>query len=96
MPEARAPGRPRAQLPEVDTDTDRRVGRAHHARKELFTRALRAGTLTLQEVDRALPPGTLSDAERWLFHASLRAAGIALVDERTGVTDLGGHPGGGV
>ncbi len=77
-----------------NTDTERRVGRAHHARKELFARALREGTLTLQEVDRALPPGTLSDAERWLFHASLRAAGVILVDEVTGTVDHGIHPGG--
>ena len=70
------------------------MGSAHHARKELFTRALREGSLSLQEVERALPPGTLSDAERWLLYASLRAAGITLVDEASGVADHGVQPSG--
>jgi len=91
----RAGARPRVvPVDQTDTESGRRVGRAHHARKEFFTRALREGALTLQEVDRALPPGTLSDAERWLFHTSLRAAGVSLVDEETGTVDRGFPPGG--
>jgi len=56
--------------------------RSHRARKALFQRGIRRGTLTVGEIDRALPPGSLTDAERWLLFYSLRASGVEIVDER--------------
>ena len=53
---------------------------SHAARKALFTRALRRGWLRLDEIDAALPSGTLSEAERWLLLASLKAADVELRD----------------
>jgi hypothetical protein len=53
---------------------------AHEARKALFQLGIRRGHLSLDEVDRALPPGSLSPAERWLLFYSLRAAGVAIRD----------------
>jgi hypothetical protein len=58
--------------------------RTHRARKELFQRGIQQGSLTIQEIERALPDGTLSDSERWLLYYSLRASGVALRDESTG------------
>ncbi|HET9596803.1 MAG TPA: RNA polymerase sigma factor region1.1 domain-containing protein [Anaeromyxobacteraceae bacterium] len=55
--------------------------RSHRARKALFQRGIQRGTLTVAEIDRALPPGSLSDAERWLLFYSLRASGVEIVDE---------------
>jgi hypothetical protein len=60
-----------------------RSSRSHSARKELFQRGIQRGRLTVQEIERALPAGTLSDAERWLLYYSLRAAGVEIRDERT-------------
>ena len=51
---------------------------SHLARKALFARGIRRGWLLLAEIGRALPPGTLSEAERWLLFASLRAAKVEL------------------
>jgi sigma-70-like protein len=56
--------------------------RSHRARKALFQQGIRRGTLTVGEIDRALPPGSLTDAERWLLFYSLRASGVEIVDER--------------
>ncbi len=53
---------------------------SHEARKALFQLGIRRGTLTLDEIDRALPPGSLSPAERWLLFYSLRAAGVEILD----------------
>jgi hypothetical protein len=53
---------------------------SHEARKALFQLGIRRGTLTLAEIDRALPPGSLSPAERWLLFFSLRAAGVEIRD----------------
>lgn len=53
---------------------------AHRARKELFQRGIRQGTLTVQEIERALPEGSLTDAERWLLYYSLRASGVEIRD----------------
>ncbi len=53
---------------------------SHEARKALFQIGIRRGHLTVDEVDRALPPGTLSPAERWLLFYSLRAAGVEIRD----------------
>lgn len=76
----------------METGTGREGGEVHAARKALFTKGLRTGFLSLQEVELALPTGSLSDAERWLFYASLRAAGVELRDEQTGLVDRGLHP----
>ena len=54
---------------------------AHEARKTLFQVGLRRGHLTVSEIDEALPPGSLSPAERWLLFYSLRAAGVEIRDE---------------
>jgi hypothetical protein len=67
--------------PEGDGDAEGDTSSCSHAaRKALFTRALRRGWLRLDEIDAALPSGTLSEAERWLLLASLRAADVELRD----------------
>lgn len=58
-----------------------KIGRSHRARKQLFQRGLRRGFLTIQEIETALPPGSLTAAERWLLYYSLRAAEIEIRDE---------------
>jgi hypothetical protein len=57
-----------------------KTSRSHRARKELFQRGIRQGTLTVQEIERALPAGSLTDAERWLLYYSLRASGVEIRD----------------
>jgi Sigma-70 factor, region 1.1 len=57
-----------------------RIGRSHKARKALFTRGIRRGFLTVEEIDEALPPGSLTDAERWLLYYSLHAARVEVLD----------------
>ncbi len=64
---------------------------SHEARKALFQLGIQRGHLTLGEIDRALPPGTLSPAERGLLFYSLRAAGVEIRDERGEAVD--GIPG---
>lgn len=56
------------------------VSQSHEARKRLFQVGIQRGWLTTSEIDRALPPGSLSPAERWLLFYSLRAAGVDLRD----------------
>lgn len=68
---------------------DNRIGKSYLARKMLFKKGLREGRLTVQEIEEALPPGTLTAAERWLLYYSLRAARVELVDEVTGEIDPG-------
>jgi len=71
--------------------TTLKIGREHKARKALFTKGLRRGFLTLAEIDEALPPGSLSDAERWLLFYSLHAARVEIHDgegHRLGLEDL--------
>ena len=58
-----------------------RSSRSHRARKELFQRGIQRGILTIQEIERALPAGSLTDAERWLLYYSLHASGVELRDE---------------
>ncbi|MGC3998977.1 MAG: hypothetical protein QM767_16640 [Anaeromyxobacter sp.] len=53
---------------------------SHEARKALFQRGIREGHLTVDEIDRSLPQGSLSAAERWLLFYSLRAAGVEIRD----------------
>ena len=57
-----------------------KTSRSHRARKELFQRGIRQGTLTVEEIERALPAGSLTDAERWLLYYSLRASGVEIRD----------------
>jgi hypothetical protein len=59
-----------------------KIGRSHKARKALFTRGIRRGFLTVEEIDEALPTGSLTDAERWLLYYSLHAARVEVLDRR--------------
>jgi hypothetical protein len=59
-----------------------KIGRSHKARKALFTRGIRRGVLSLDEIDEALPAGSLTDAERWLLFYSLHAARVEILDGR--------------
>lgn len=68
------------------------IGKSYLARKQLFAKGIREGRLTVQEIERALPPGSLTAAERWLLYYSLRAAQVEIVDEATGQVDRGFHP----
>jgi hypothetical protein len=68
---------------------ENRIGKSYVARKALFAKGLREGRLTVQEIESALPPGTLTAAERWLLYYSLRAAQVEIVDEVTGQVDHG-------
>ncbi|MGQ0504734.1 MAG: RNA polymerase sigma factor region1.1 domain-containing protein [Myxococcaceae bacterium] len=70
---------------------DNRIGKSYVARKALFHKGLREGRLTVQEIEEALPDGTLTAAERWLLYYSLRAAEVEIIDEETGVIDHGLH-----
>ena len=60
---------------------------SHEARKALFQLGIRRGTLSVEEIDRALPPGSLTPAERWLLFFSLRAAGVEIRER--GAADAG-------
>jgi hypothetical protein len=68
---------------------------SHEARKALFQLGIRRGNLTLAEIDRALPPGSLSPAERWLLFFSLRAAGVEIRDGSGDPVELSKEPPGG-
>jgi hypothetical protein len=57
-----------------------KIGRSHKARKALFARGIRRGFLSLDEIDEALPSGSLTDSERWLLFYSLRAARVEIRD----------------
>jgi hypothetical protein len=57
-----------------------RGSESHEARKTLFQLGIRRGWLELAEIDRALPAGSLTPAERWLLFYSLRAAGVQIRD----------------
>jgi hypothetical protein len=66
---------------------------SHEARKALFQLGIRRGHLTVNEIDRSLPSGSLSPSERWLLFYSLRAAGVEIRDDRgTTVDALPGEP----
>jgi hypothetical protein len=64
----------------------------HAARKALFQLGIGRGHLSLDEIDRALPPGSMSPAERWLLFYSLRASGVEI--REGAVLDRPGSPGG--
>jgi hypothetical protein len=68
---------------------ENRIGKSYTARKALFAKGLREGRLTVQEIEEALPAGTLTAAERWLLYYSLRAAQVEIIDEVTGQVDHG-------
>ncbi|MDC0708049.1 RNA polymerase sigma factor region1.1 domain-containing protein [Stigmatella sp. ncwal1] len=68
---------------------ENRIGKSYVARKALFAKGLRDGRLTVQEIEEALPSGTLTAAERWLLYYSLRAAQVEIIDEVTGQVDHG-------
>src|SRR6478672_8694432 len=68
---------------------ENRIGKSYVARKALFAKGLKEGRLTVQEIETALPAGTLTAAERWLLYYSLRAAQVEIVDEETGQVDHG-------
>jgi Sigma-70 factor, region 1.1 len=65
---------------------------SHEARKNLFQLGIRRGHLTLDEIDRALPPGTLSPSERWLLFYSLRAAGVEIRDREGASVEVPREP----
>lgn len=72
-----------------------KIGRSHKSRKALFTRGLRRGFLTLDEIEEALPSGSLTDAERWLLFYSLHAARVEVHDgdgRRVGLEELRPRP----
>lgn len=60
-----------------------KIGKSHLARKELFRKGVRKGFLTVEEIESALPPGTLTVAERWLLYYSLRAAEIEIIGDES-------------
>lgn len=66
---------------------DVKIGKSYLARKKLFAKGLKDGRLTVQEIEEALPSGTLTAAERWLLYYSLKAAEVDIVDEVTGEVD---------
>ena len=65
---------------------------SHEARKTLFQVGIRRGHLTLDEIDRALPPGSLSPSERWLLFYSLRAAGVDIRDRGGAAVEIDPEP----
>jgi hypothetical protein len=58
-----------------------KLGFNHKERKALFQRGIREGCLAVSEIERALPPGSLTPSERWLLYYSLRAAGVTIRDD---------------
>lgn len=58
-----------------------KLGSSHKARKALFQRGIQEGHLSVSEIERALPAGSLTPSERWLFYYSLRAAGVTIHDD---------------
>jgi hypothetical protein len=68
---------------------------SHEARKALFQLGIRRGHVTLDEIDRALPEGSLSPSERWLLFYSLRAAGVEIRDREGSSIEVPREPPGG-
>jgi hypothetical protein len=69
-----------------------KIGRSHKARKALFARGIRRGYLLIEEIDEALPPGSLTDAERWLLFYSLKASRVEVRDGEGNPIDLAERP----
>lgn len=57
-----------------------KAGGGHTVRKALFVQGIRQGYLDIEEVERRMPEGLLTPAERWLFYFSLRASDVELRD----------------
>src|SRR3954467_4986042 len=70
-----------------------KIGRSHKARKALFTRGIRRGFLSVEEIDEALPPGSLTDAERWLLYYSLKASRVEVRDGEGNSVEVEERPG---
>ena len=68
---------------------DHKIGKSYLARKELFAKGIKEGRLTVQEIEEALPSGTLTAPERWLLYYSFRASQVEIIDEVTGEVDHG-------
>ncbi|HEY0839467.1 MAG TPA: RNA polymerase sigma factor region1.1 domain-containing protein [Vulgatibacter sp.] len=58
-----------------------KIGQSHLARKALFRQGVKNGYLTVEDIEEALPAGTLTAAERWLLYYSLRAAEIEILGD---------------
>lgn len=71
---------------------DQEFGPNYLARKALFAKGLRQGRLTTQEIEAALPTGTLTASERWLLYYSLRASQVEIVGALSGEVDPGFAP----
>jgi hypothetical protein len=69
-----------------------KIGRSHKARKALFARGIRRGYLLIEEIDEALPSGSLTDAERWLLFYSLKASRVEVRDGEGHAVDLADRP----
>ena len=69
-----------------------KIGRSHKARKALFTRGIRRGFLSVAEIDQALPPGSLTDAERWLLYYSLKASRVEVRDSDGNAVEVEERP----
>jgi hypothetical protein len=69
-----------------------KIGRSHKARKALFARGIRRGYLLIDEIDEALPPGSLTDAERWLLFYSLKASRVEVRDGEGNSIELAERP----
>jgi hypothetical protein len=69
-----------------------KIGRSHKARKALFARGIRRGYLLIDEIDEALPPGSLTDAERWLLFYSLKASRVEVRDGEGNSIELAQRP----
>jgi Sigma-70 factor, region 1.1 len=69
-----------------------KIGRSHKARKALFARGIRRGYLLIDEIDEALPPGSLTDAERWLLFYSLKASRVEVRDSDGQAVELAERP----
>lgn len=61
-------------------DDGLRTGGSHRLRKELFHKAMRDGWLNVDEIEEAIPAGSMSAAERWLLYFSLRSFEVDLRD----------------
>lgn len=60
-----------------------KIGKSHLSRKALFRRGVRNGYLTVDEIEEALPAGSLTSSERWLLYYSLRAAEVEILGDTT-------------
>jgi hypothetical protein len=69
-----------------------KASQTHRARKELFRRGIQQGSLTVQEIERALPAAALTDAERWLLYYSLSASGVEIRDADGSVVPITDGP----